>query len=234
MFPLVITTTPTLGTTATASAAVSLPGGIRAGDLLVGIHRSSGAGAHGWPAGYNELADSTGDASANNTTIVWRKADGSEGATATVTQGNSKFASLVHLIRWTADPAVQPPEISTEVTGTSVSPDPGTCTPTGGAKDYLWLWLGGWENEQTSPPTGQPSGYSGPAGADSGTAGVVTTNCRVASAWRTNNASSENPGVWTISVSDDWTAWTMAVHPAGTPPPGPSITLRAVPHAANW
>ena len=232
MFPVVIATSTTDGTTATASAAVNLPAGILAGDLIVAIHRSSAAGLHGWPAFWTELADTTVDASANNTSIIWRIADGSEGATVTVTQGSSKFASLAYLIRWWS--GLLGREISTAVTGTSTTPDPGICTPTGGAKDYLWLWLGGWENEQTSPPASQPTNYTNPLGASSGTAGAVTTNCRVAGAQRTNNATSENPGSWTISVSDDWTAWTMAVHPAIDPPPLPRIALQAAQRAASW
>ena len=235
-FPTVVNTATTDGTTATASAVINLPASIVAGNLLVALHRSSSAGAHGWPAGWNVLADSTGDASANNTSIAWRKADGAEGATVTVTQGSSKFASLVYQISGAADPLVRPPQISFEATGTSTLPDPGGLSPTGGAKDYLYLWLGGWEGEQTSPPASNPTNYTNPIGANSGTAGVVTTNVRVASARRNLNASSENPSSWTISASDDWTAWAMAVHPADPiiPPPPPSISLQAVHRAASW
>jgi hypothetical protein len=84
--------------------------------------------------------------------------------------------------------------------------------PTGGAKDYLWLWLGGWQGEQGTP-AGTPTNYSTPVVANTGTAGPTPSNCRVATASRSFNAVSEDPGSWTISVADAWSAWTAAIHP---------------------
>ncbi len=224
-FPTVANTNTTNGTGATANAAVNLPASIKAGQLLIVLHRCSAAGAHGYPAGWNELFDDASDGSTNQTSCAWRKADGSEGATITVTQTSSKFASLAYAIDGAESPTVQPPEFATLVTGSSTIPDPGTVTPTGGSKDYLFLWMGGWEGEQTSPPASQPTNYTNPIGADSGTAGVVTTNCRVASARRTNTATSENPGTWTISVTDDWTATVIAVHPSDVRTLGTRVTI---------
>jgi hypothetical protein len=237
-FPAVVNTATTSGTTAVTSAVINLPASIVAGNLLVAIHRSAAAGAHGWPAGWTELADSTGDPTDDNTSIAWRKADGAEGATVTVTQGSSKFASLVYQISGAADPTIQPPEISTEAVASSASPNPTTCTPTGGAKDYLWLWLGGWGGEQTSPPASTPTNYTNALGADSGVASTPATNVRVASARRELNAASEDPPLWTISVIDSWIAWTMAVHPvaagAAVLPPKPTIVTQAPARAASW
>ena len=96
-----------------------------------------------------------------------------------------------------------PQAAAVETTGTSTTPDPPNLTPTGGAKDYLWIWAGGWEGEQTSPPAGSPTGgnyANNIIGANSDTAGAVTTNCRVALATRNLNAASENPPAWTISA----------------------------------
>lgn len=226
-FPVVQAAATTNGTGATANAALNLPTGIKAGELLLGIHRCSAAGAHGWPAGWNELADDASDASTNQTSVAWRQADGTESGTITVTQTSSKFASIIWRIAGACDPSVSPPQLGAIATGTSVSPNPLTVTPTGGAKDYLFFWLGGWENEQTSPPASQPTNYASATpdrqGADSGTAGAVTTNCRVAGTTRANNAASEDPGIWTISVSDDWTCWACAVHP----PPAPGLEWEA-------
>jgi len=126
-----------------------------------------------------------------------------------------------------------PPQLSTVATGSSTTPDPTTCTPTGGAKEYLWLWVGGWEGEQTSPPASNPTNYSSPIGANSSTVGVVTTNVRVAAAQRNLIAASEDPGSWTISVTDDWTAYTVAIHPMVVPFKS-IILLNAVHRAANW
>ncbi|HET8947004.1 MAG TPA: hypothetical protein VFQ07_08470, partial [Candidatus Polarisedimenticolia bacterium] len=76
------------------------------------------------------------------------------------------------------------------------------------------IWLGGWEGKQTSPPADPlPAGYGNKIGASTGPAGTTDTNCRMAAASRNNKASSEDPGSWTISAIDDWTAFTIAVHP---------------------
>ena len=213
-FPIVQTSATTNGTTASATATVNLPTGIVSGETLVGILRTAVAGAHGWPAGWTELFDSTADASDDNTSCAWRKADGTEGATISVSQGNGKYAAIVYRISGATDPTVTPPEFAALATGTSATPDPGALSPTGGAKDYLWLWLGGWEGEQTSPPAGTPTNYTDALGASSGVAGAITTNCRVASARRNLNAASEDPPFWSISVSDDWTATVVALHPS--------------------
>ena len=214
-FPVVESKVGTGRTAAETTSPITYPATISAGALLICIFRSAAAGAIGWAAGWNELVEDSSDASDDVTAIAWRAAVGDEdGTTFNVTHGSGKATAIVYSIIGAAPPAVQPPQLSTVAVGTRVSPNPTTCTPTGGAKDYLWLWLGGWENEQTSPPTGTPLNYINPIGASTGTVGVVALNCRVASAQRNLNAASEDPPLWTISVSDDWSAWTMAIHPA--------------------
>jgi len=214
-FPVVESTATTGRTAAETTSPVSYPATVSPGALLVAIVRVPVAGAIGWPAGWNELVEDSSDASDDVTAFAWKAAAGTEdGLTFDVTHGNGKLAGIVYSITGAEDPAVQPPQLSTVATGTSATPDPASLTPAGGAKDYLWLWLGGWEGEQTSPPSGNPTNYSSPLGASTGTAAAITTNCRVASAQRNLNAASEDPGSWTISVSDDWTAYTLAVHPA--------------------
>lgn len=217
-FPIVETTNTTNGTGASASPVVNLPTGIVSGDLLIVLFRTAiGTAGVGWPTGWTELVESTADASDDAIAIGYRLADGTEGATITLTTSSAKFAAVAYRISGAEEPATQAPQNSAAVTGTSATPDPGSLSPTGGAKDYLWLWMGGWEAEQTSPPAGNPTNYTNPIGANSGTAGVIATNCRVASAIRSLNAVTEDPGSWTISASDDWTAFTVAVHPSSVP-----------------
>lgn len=222
-FPAVAATNTTAGSTASASAVVNLPTGIVSGNLLLVLHRSAvGTDSHAVSGGgWTNLFNNAADASDDRISLWYRQADGTEGATITITQTSSKFASLAWRVTGHEDPATQAPEFATLVVGTSATPNPGSLSPTGGAKDYLWLWMGGWEGEQASPPVGSPVNYSSPIGANSGTAGVVATNCRVASAERILNSVSEDPGAWTISVSDDWTATVVAVHPA---PPAPAAS----------
>lgn len=214
-FPSITGTAGTNGTTATTNPVVNLPASIVSGETLVVLIRVAAAGAIGWPGGWTELFDDASDASDDQTAAAWRKADGTEGATITLSSANGKFAALAWRIAGAVDPTVTPPEFSVLAVGTSPNPNPGSLSPTGGAKDYLWLAVGGWEGEQTSPPGTFPANYTlNQIGADSGTAAAVASNCRVAGGGRQLNAATEDPGTYTISVSDDWTATTIAIHPA--------------------
>lgn len=221
--PSIVNTATTNVTTSAADAVVNLPGSIVAGNTLLVLLRSGGGGTNTWPAGWTELFDDTSDASNDVITAAWRKADGTEGATITVTNATAgKDAAIAWQISGAADPTVTAPEFSTLATGTSANPDPGSITPTGGSADYLFLATGGWEGIQTSPPGTFPTNYSlNQVGADTGTGGTATSNCRVAGAGRQLTASTEDPGTYTISASDDWTAITFAISPA---PPGGGTT----------
>jgi hypothetical protein len=215
-FPSVAATNTTTGAAAT-NKVCNLPASIAAGDLLLLMIRTAGADTHSTPSGWDGsiFLNDASDGSDDTTSLFYKQsASGSEGSTVTVNGTASlKFAALSWRISG-HDPAITP-QTSTVATGASTTPDPTTCTPTGGAKDYLWLWLGGWEGEQTSPPASNPTNYStDKIGANSGTASTVETNCRLASASRQLNAASEDAGSWTISVSDNWSAWLLAVHPA--------------------
>jgi hypothetical protein len=213
-FPQVAGTATTNGSTAATDKVCNLPSGIASGNLLLLVLRSAAADTHTTPSGWTALFANETDASGGDITSCWyRVASGTEGTTVTVNgTASTKFASLAYRIA--AHDSTTPPAVSTRATGTSTTPNPPALTPGGGAQDYLWLWMGGWQGEQTSPPAGTPTNYTDPIGASSGTAGSTSTNCRVASARRTLTAASEDPPAWTISVSDVWRAWTVAVFPA--------------------
>lgn len=226
-FPTVEATNFTNGTTASISKTCNLPSGIVADSLLILVLRSAGADVHGTPSGWTALVlNNTSDASNDSTSIYYKVANGSEGGTVIVSATASlKFASVswrVHNhIKTTA------PEITAVATGTSTAPDSTSLTPAGGPKDFLWASVSAYEGEQTDPPT-YPTNYSvGQRSANSDTAGAVATNCRANIAGRQLNGSSEDPGAWSISVSDDWSAWTLAVHPGSdpVPPSGPPLQI---------
>ena len=83
-------TFPTVAATNTSSSApatshtVSLPTGIVSGDLLI-VTFASNANAitHSWPAGWTELYDQTSGTMSGS--AAYRRADGTEGGTITVT-----------------------------------------------------------------------------------------------------------------------------------------------------
>ena len=235
-FPKVRGMAQTRGTTATTSATVNLPPVVNAGDTLLILHRCAvGTASHGYPGDWTVLFNDDSDASNDRTSCAWLEATGTEGGTTiSITQTSSKFASIAWVIQSATDPNTRAPEFATLATGTSTLPDPNSLSPTGGAKNYLWIWMGGWEGEQTSPPTAAPTSYDSQVGTDSGTAAAVTTNVRLATAHRFVNAFSEDPGSWTISASDDWTATVVAVHPGPPVDFGEIVALQGVNRGAIW
>lgn len=214
-FPSVAASAVSNRDTAANPVIVDLPAGISAGDLLLVRLRSPTAGSWTVPSGWTELFANQihGSASGDRDFFAYRIANGSEGSTLSVTNANSVKAAAIAL-RITGWHGTTPPEISTAATGASTAPDPASLTPSWGAADTLWLWVGGWEGRQTSPPAGNPTNYSGVLGADTGTATNNASNCRVAIATRQLNATSEDPPSWTISISEDWVAHTVAIRPA--------------------
>lgn len=191
-----------------------------AGNLLIVYIRFAGDPGATTFTGYTAFAGpDASDASDDSNTIYYRLADGTEGVSDTLTTTNSvKAAAGCYVISGAANPATQPPQTSTVAVGTAANADSTTVTPTGGAKDYMFLVTLGMDGELLSASV--PTNYLGVSqlNTSSGTGGAVATNCIIWMAIRTDiNAASENPGPWTSSAPNaGWTAWTLAVHPAAT------------------
>lgn len=220
--PTVTATAVTNGTTASATPSILLPATVNVGDILIAMIRADNEEAYTWPAGWNALVSDVSDAADDQTGCRWKLADGTEDGTSislSRTQSN-KFAALSYAIGG-ADHI----EVSSLAIGSSTAPNPPSFSPSGGLQDYLFLWMGGWQGEQTSPPTGNPTNYTNPIGANSGTAGATSTNARVASARRAVTGTTEDPPAWTISVTDAWTAFAIALW---TPPAVPKDQWRNI------
>jgi len=221
--PTLAATNKTDGSSAATNKVCNLPATIAPNDLLLLCLRSAGADTHVTPTGWTSLfLNDTSDASDDSFSLWYKLATASDVGLGTVTVNGSasvKFASISWRVTGHANPSDQAPQFATLVVGTNTTPDPGTVTPTGGSKDYLFLWLGSWDGEQTTPPAAPlPTNYTSSVGASSGTAAATTTNCQCATASRQATASSENPGTWTISVAPTgWTATVVAIHPYVAP-----------------
>jgi hypothetical protein len=232
----------TSGSTAATSHSVVLPATVTAGSLLMVIGRVSGAGAVAVTGGGWTITQDSSDGSDDVTFWMYRDAlaDGTEdGTSITVTHGNFKMTAVSLSITGAETPATQAPQSSTVAVGTNTTPDPTTCTPTGGAKDYLWVWAGGWDGEQTLSKT-QPTNFTDRADVSTGTGGLPATNNQIKTPDRQFNAASLDAGSITLSgAPTGWTAWLLAVHPA-TAPAAPVITrdpwpaLEAVRHSTVW
>jgi hypothetical protein len=225
-FPVVEATNKSANTTAGTSHVVSLPTGIVAGHLLIALVASGGTNAQQFDVsgvGWSELVDENATFGMH---VFYRWADGSEGSTVTFTcTGSSRTAHITYRISGAVNPATQVPQISAVSVGAaSNNPNPNTVTPTGGAKDYLWITFfanGGTEEaDDNTWANNAATNYGNLLQSTSGTGGT-NVGAVLASSHRTNNAASED-AVWPVGSTDisaTWRAFTLAVHPA---PPAPS------------
>lgn len=94
----------------------------------------------------------------------------------------------------------------------SANPNPLSLTPTYGAADTLWLVALAHDNS-TYTLSGYPSGYDT---AQLENAGGTSATPRVAIAARSANATTEDPGSFTISTGEQWVAATIAIKPASS------------------
>ena len=185
---------------------VDLPAGIISGELLkVFFTTASGSSnAVTFPAGWTEYFEVD---NGTNAKLVgaYRQADGTEGASITVTTSlGRRSAHTSYRISGAEDPATQVPEVAT-ATGFGTDGNPPSLTPTEGAKEYLWLaGLGLNANDSAMVA---PANYANLLNG-------ATANPSIGTADRSLNAASEDPGTFT-SISGHWVAATVAVHPAG-------------------
>lgn len=219
-FPVIQATNESTTSTAGTSHVVSLPASIVAGELLlILLNIGSTSATFNALGGWTELVD---EGVANGIAMWARQADATEGATVTFTSSAStRSAELSYRISGAQLLATQAPQLSTVATGTSVNPNATTCTPTGGAKDYLWITMFGMAGEEADDDTwvtGTPANYSGLLQKTGGTVGTNLGGL-IAAASRSLNAASEDAGSFTTAVSLAWRAYTVAVHPAPYTPP---------------
>jgi len=205
-FPTVAATNTSGQSSNVTSHTVNLPTGINAGDLLIVFFACDGDSTVTWPTG-NGWASIFHQTNSVTLDVGYKIADGTEGATITVGTGASEQSAHISY-RITGHNSAQAPQVSTGATGTSASPNPNSLTPTGGAKDYLWIAVEGNDDGRDTAsayPSNYTNGQTNPAG--------TTSGVNVAVARRQLNASSEDPGTFTIP-SEEWVACTVAVHPA--------------------
>lgn len=198
------------GSTSTTSQTLNLPGGIASGDLLVAHIRSPGATTFTFPAGWTQIRNASPDGADDQLGIFYRTADGTEGATITVTLSSAaRMSGIVWLITGTATLVF---EDAAGTTGTSSQPNPiNTALGGGVARDVLWLTLASGESTRTltNPPTNYVNGTISAHTGGNGT----TTSCYVAGATRQVNSDlAEDAGAWTLDANSTWSAYTFAIY----------------------
>lgn len=212
---------------AVTSHTINLPSGIVSGSLveIYFTDKDTDGGASpsatGWTIPTNGEAIQAGGASARHT-LLYRKCDGAEGATVTITTDTATRSTHV-TARYAghADPDTTPP-VCDKASGANGAPDGPNLAPAGGADDILWTAGGGASHggDYTAPPTN----YTLDVAAEIANNSTQGTRTATAVAYRALNASSEDPGAFTYDQSgvSEWAALTVAHYPAaggGEPEP---------------
>ena len=210
--PAVASVTETAFGTDTTDHYVSMPATVNVGDLLIVVFTNDGDETVTTPGGWSLLASVAGGPQVR-LSVYYKIAAGTEGGTTVnfVTSANQQAAAQVYRI--TDWQGTTPPEISAAATGTSTAPDPAFLDPAGwGVSNTLWLAVAGQDRGDQSGTLAYPISY---------TEGISTlssdTNlsCRTHSARRVLlTATSEDPGPFTIPVTEQWVAFTIAVRPS--------------------
>ena len=203
-FPQVAAVNGGNNTTNSTEHTVNLPSGIQAGDLLLVFFASDVAPTIAFPEGWTQLFQ-TSWASLVNFGAWYRVADGNEGATITVTTSSEEMTAHTSY-RITGYIGV--PEVGTAATGSTITPDPPSLSPSWGAQDTLWL--AACANDRERFVATYPDDYTD--GLNDLTSGKVE-GCGVGTARRERNTATENPGAFTISVKDECVANTVAIQP---------------------
>jgi len=208
--PLVASVTETAFGTDTTDHHVDMPATVDVGDLLIVLFINDKDSTVNTPTGWNLLV-SEANGKHVRASVYYRIAAGTEGGTTVnfVTSATEEAAAQVYRItNWHG---TTPPEISTTATGTDTTPDPASLDPAGwDVADTLWLVVAGQDRGDQGAPTAYPASYTNGISTLSSNG---TASCRIHSARRVLAAASENPGSFTIPVSEQWVAFTIAVRP---------------------
>lgn len=204
--------------TSTTSHPVNLPAGIQNSNLLFAVITVTGLPSSGlatqitWPTGWTELYERIYDDSIDVGTqsLAFRRADGTEGGSITVTTDDSVFSSHTSY-RLTGHHATSDPEAGGAAAG-NLDPDPPSLSPSWGAEDTLWFALCGFSlNDDDITISSAPTNYTNLREDNGGAIGEQTST---GTARRELNSASENPGLFAGATGRRWVANTIAIRPA--------------------
>lgn len=211
-FPSVVTESTDFEDANTATHTITLPSGIVANNLVLCVGAMDASTSITYPSPWVEFPEvEDGDV---EFTAGYLRATGGE-TTLVVTSGDNQRSSW-HCFRITDDNLSQAPELVTTQHATTSTPDPASIDPTGGSKDFLWITAVAVDLSPTAiTVSGFPSGYgnTGQEDSDASTGAALLGWAR-----RTNAATTEDPGAWTLTASDAGiVTGTFAIHPVDPP-----------------
>jgi hypothetical protein len=181
-----------------------------AGDLIILAVGKDGTGTFTWPSPWVEMKDEA--ITGGVVTVAYLIASGGETDVAP-----SSTAERWEWVGWRIPAGewhgVTPPQINTLATGSSTAPNPGSITPSWGAEaDNIFIAVAFRDDSAANTITAYPANYS-TAQADKND---ISSALNVGGAVRIvpSGGSPEDPGSFTLSASETWGAYTIAVRPA--------------------
>lgn len=181
--------------------------GIQEGDILLAIAAFDGNPSVAWPAGWIEISDSAGAGSAVRMATAYKVAAGGESGSITVTTSASEGGGVqIFCIRKAM--ASQAPGQGSPSNGTGTAPDPPVHNPGGwGTENALWIIAVGYDDD-ISATAGDSTYYhlTNTRWANAAGAGVATKYKRA-------YVQQEDPGVWTLTASQEYRTFVIAVRP---------------------
>lgn len=215
-FPVIAATAVSTDVVTNTTHVISLPAAIAAGDLLLVAFYGSAtdgvphAAATGWTViGDNPVTDNVG-----HLTVMYRVADGMEGATVSATTDLAEdVAGCAYRI--TGQHTVTTPYINVgPPRGVSLNPDPALLTPPWDLEDTTYIAIAGADSSLVDF-TVYPTNYDT---AQITTATHTSGGGACAMAARDYTSLSDDPGTFTIDTSNvRWLSFTVAIRNA--PPP---------------
>lgn len=189
-----------------------LPAGIVSGSLLIARlvlgEANSSPALSSVPSGWTQLGTAAINSNDGRLWIGYRNADGTEGSTVSFDLNiPSNFSCRI--TRYSGHHASSPPELSTIATAAgTTSPNPPSLTPSWGAADTTWEAIVGAMASDTV--TAYPANFTD--GTNDQASGIDAVELGVA--YREENATSQDPGAFTMNGNFDTAAATLAIRPA--------------------
>ncbi len=205
-------------TSNSSSWTITYPTNLVSGDLIMLFAGIDGTGNNPSATGWTTWCQGT-DSAASTGLVMYKVSDGTETGTFTLTVGASEQGSwFTRRITGWYNGGVPAPNatdsdslaVSTPIggSGSSANPNPLNCDPANWAtEDTLWIACAMWDGTPTCSVFPLASNNATLTSGGAGGAGIAI--CTMDDA-----VSSKDPGTFTISASETWRVYTIAVRPA--------------------
>ena len=188
---------------------VTLPASVAAGDLVIAfVAADSGAGAMTWPSPWVNIKDEAGTGFVFSCAYLIASGGETTVAATHTSERSNHIAARIKAAEWHGTTA---PEITANANGSSTGPDPPSLTPSWGSDTTLWVAVCAADDSAAPfPITAWPTGYTDNQVGNS----TATSAACVAICSKGATAASDDPAAFTMTGTETWNAYTLAVRPA--------------------